>query len=100
MPGSDHVAERVNPMCSHITGSWLVGIPDVIPHGHAVQMIIAGGKPGWTNYPPRSVRDDFLYTNAVVLESPRELIFVRRKHRDRRSIIRIMAAAPALVLAW
>jgi hypothetical protein len=64
-------------MRSHISGGWLVGVPDVIFYEHAVEVVITAPKPTRLNHPPRSVRDDLPQTKAVVFEVPRNRIFTR-----------------------
>ena len=68
-------------MRCHISGGWLVGMPDVIFHQNTVEAVIAAPKPPWVNHTPRSVRDDLSHTNAIVFEMPRNSIFTRAHHR-------------------
>jgi hypothetical protein len=42
---SYHVPEGVNSVRCHITGGWLVGVPDIISHVDAVETVIAAPKP-------------------------------------------------------
>ncbi len=64
-------------MCSYISGSGLVRVPNVILHKNAVQAVIAAPKPTRVNHPPCSVRDDLSHTKAVVFETPPNPIFTR-----------------------
>src|SRR5712691_12351570 len=53
-------------MRSNITGGWLIELPDVISHSHAVQPVIAGAA--FVNHPPRSVRDNLSRTDALAFD--------------------------------
>jgi len=63
-------------MRSHISGGWLVGVPDVIFYKNAVQAVIAAPQPTRLNHSPSSVRDDLSHTDAVMFEMPRKLILI------------------------
>src|SRR5947207_4774885 len=51
LPGADHVTERVDAVCSHIPGSWLVGLPEVVSHVNAAKPVIGLPQPPQTDSP-------------------------------------------------
>src|SRR6266566_4612641 len=72
---SDHVPKRVNPVRSHIAGSWLVWVPNVISHEDTVETIMAIPKPTFVDHPPSPVCDDLSHTRRKRSPSVTVLVF-------------------------
>src|SRR6266536_2526417 len=51
-----------------VARGWLIEMPDVISHSHAVQSRIVVPKPVSVNHPPGPVRDDLSRTDTLVSE--------------------------------
>ncbi len=68
----------------HIARGWLIEMPDVISHSHAVQSRIVVPKPVSVNHPPRPVRDDLSRTDTLVSELSRKLVVIWVYDRIRR----------------
>src|SRR5437867_12705659 len=63
-------------MRPHISGGWLVGMPDVISPEYAVQAFITFPPPTWLNHSPSPVGDDLSNTNALVPWTVRKLVLI------------------------
>ena len=60
--------ERIDSVRSDIAPGGLLGMPYVMSHENAMQAVVAALKPTRFDHSPRSVRDDFSYSKAFVLE--------------------------------
>jgi len=57
-------------------------MPYVISHENAMQAVVAALKPTRFDHSPRSVRDDFSYSKAFVLEGSRKLVLIPVYNHD------------------
>src|SRR5947207_15709739 len=47
-----------------IAAGWLIGIPNVLPHSHAVKALLVDWRPSLLDHPPGSICDYLSHPNA------------------------------------
>src|SRR5438067_12631145 len=57
------ISKRIDAVCSHISGRWLAGFPDMIRHVNAAKPILASSEPPRPD-PPCPTADDLPDSNA------------------------------------
>jgi len=85
-------------MRSNITRGWLIEMPDVISHSHAVQPVIAVPKRASINHPPRPVRDNLSRTDTLVFDPFRSFAEICEHDPDPHLSLRYFAGSGSGVI--